>query len=108
MGERRLRSFVPACRRAWIVTGFDCGTGRAGRCVFDPEGLSGQKRFFRRKTAIPRTVERRTHRRTCARVIPDDNSKIAASDAWRLTLEKQLQDPPLRVVHESITASSAA
>eukprot|EP00965_Chrysotila_dentata_P037143 1235965-Pleurochrysis_carterae.AAC.1 len=67
------------------------------------------QKFFRRKIAIPRTTERRTHRRTHdARVIPDDDSKIAASDAWRLTLEEQLRDPPLRVVHESITASSAA
>eukprot|EP00965_Chrysotila_dentata_P136898 4527973-Pleurochrysis_carterae.AAC.1 len=65
-------------------------------------------RFFRRKIAIPRAEERRTHRRTQARAIPDDDSRIAASDAWRLTLEEQLRDPPIRVVHESITASSAA
>eukprot|EP00965_Chrysotila_dentata_P006719 219890-Pleurochrysis_carterae.AAC.1 len=43
MGERRLRSFIQTCRGAWIATGFDCGTGRAGRCVSDLEGLPGQK-----------------------------------------------------------------
>eukprot|EP00965_Chrysotila_dentata_P149411 4934379-Pleurochrysis_carterae.AAC.1 len=52
-------------------------------------------------------AERRPHRRTHARVTPDDDPKIAASDVWRLTLEEQLQDPPLRVVHESTTASAA-
>eukprot|EP00965_Chrysotila_dentata_P174512 5760459-Pleurochrysis_carterae.AAC.1 len=72
------------------------------------EAVRCLQRFFRRKIAIPRTTERRPHRRTQARVIPDDDTRIAASDAWRLTLEEQLQDPPLRVVHESITASSAA
>eukprot|EP00965_Chrysotila_dentata_P130923 4328392-Pleurochrysis_carterae.AAC.1 len=66
------------------------------------------QKFFRRKIAIPRTTERRMHRRMHARVVPDHKLKIAASDAWRLTLEEQLQDLPLRVVHESITASSAA
>eukprot|EP00965_Chrysotila_dentata_P222660 6193102-Pleurochrysis_carterae.AAC.1 len=66
------------------------------------------QKFFRRKIATPRTNERRTHRRTHARVFPDEELKIAASDAWRLTLEEQLQDPPLRVVHISITAASAA
>eukprot|EP00965_Chrysotila_dentata_P124519 4115175-Pleurochrysis_carterae.AAC.1 len=69
------------------------------------EAVRCLQRFFRRKLANPRTAERRTHRRMHARVIPDDDSKIAASEAWRLTLEEQLQDPPLRVVHESITAS---
>eukprot|EP00965_Chrysotila_dentata_P182801 6036561-Pleurochrysis_carterae.AAC.1 len=39
------------------------------------------QKFFRRKIAIPRTPERRTHRRTHARVVPDHDLKIAASNA---------------------------
>eukprot|EP00965_Chrysotila_dentata_P150442 4969660-Pleurochrysis_carterae.AAC.1 len=52
------------------------------------EAVRCLQKFFRRKIATPRTVERRAHRRTQARVIPDDDPRIAASDAWRLTLEE--------------------
>eukprot|EP00965_Chrysotila_dentata_P221064 6192169-Pleurochrysis_carterae.AAC.5 len=36
------------------------------------------QKFYRWKMAIPRAPEKRAHRRTHARVIPDEGSKIAA------------------------------
>eukprot|EP00965_Chrysotila_dentata_P181692 5998300-Pleurochrysis_carterae.AAC.1 len=90
--------FIDAARRLQKLFR-DRKAAEAVRCL---------QKFFRRRIAVPHLEERRAHRRTQTRVIPDDDSRIAASDAWRLTLEEQLQDPPLRVVHESITASSAA
>eukprot|EP00965_Chrysotila_dentata_P227190 6195849-Pleurochrysis_carterae.AAC.1 len=99
MGRGRLLSFISTRCRTRSAARSDHRACRPRCCVHGSESFPGTKGRLCRSLpeevlAIPRASEKRAHRRMHARLIPDDGSK--------------LQDSPLRVVYESITAPSSA